>query len=85
MTDSTDHNQESQNAWDANAEVWDELMGDKGNDFFQILQWPVVVSLLEPQAGDRILDVACGNGLTSHKLAEFGAFVQNLALYNPLC
>ena len=50
-------------------------MGDEGNDFFQILQWPAIVSFLNPQPADRILDAACGNGLTSRKLAEFGTHV----------
>lgn len=71
----SDPNQLSRNAWDANAKVWDVRMGDEGNDFFRILQWPVIVSLLDPQPAHRILDVACGNGLTSRKLAEFGASV----------
>jgi len=75
MTDTSDPNQMSQDAWDANAEVWDEHMGDEGNDFFRVLQWPVIASFLDPQPADRILDVACGNGLTSRKLAEFGASV----------
>jgi 2-polyprenyl-3-methyl-5-hydroxy-6-metoxy-1,4-benzoquinol methylase len=75
MTDIPDPNQETQNAWDANAEVWDARMGDEGNDFFKLLQWPVIASFLEPQPADRILDVACGNGLTSRKLAAFGATV----------
>ena len=75
MTESTEHNLESRAAWDANAEVWDARMGDEGNDFFGILQWPAITSFLDPQPADRILDVACGNGLTSRKLAEFGASV----------
>jgi len=75
MTTTADPNQESQNAWDANAEFWDARMGNEGNDFFQILQWPVIASFLDPQPADRILDAACGNGLTSRKLAEFGASV----------
>lgn len=75
MTELTDPNQESRNAWDANAEAWDARMGDEGNDFFKLLQWPVIVSFLDPQPADRILDAACGNGLTSRKLAGFGATV----------
>lgn len=62
-------------AWEANAEVWDSRMGDEGNDFFRILQWPVIVSLLDVQPSQHILDIACGNGLTSRKLAEVGARV----------
>jgi hypothetical protein len=40
MTELIDPNQESQYAWNANAEVWDARMGDDGNDFFNLLVWP---------------------------------------------
>jgi SAM-dependent methyltransferase len=49
-------------------------MGD-GNDFFNILLWPAVERLLKPQPGERILDVACGNGLTSRRVANAKARV----------
>ncbi len=75
MTESQRHNLESQAAWDANAEVWDARMGDEGNDFFRILQWPAIASFLAPRPADRILDAACGNGLTSRKLVGLGATV----------
>lgn len=75
MTAQTDPNQISRAAWEANAQVWDERMGDEGNDFFRLLCWPVVTDLLDPQPGQKILDVACGNGLTSRKLADLGAEV----------
>jgi len=75
MTNTSDPNQLSRDAWDTNAEFWDARMGDEGNDFFQVLQWPVIASFLDPQPDHRILDVACGNGLTSRKLAELGASV----------
>ena len=70
-----DPNQFSHEAWDANAEVWDARMGDEGNDFFNILCWPVMVSFLGAQPGEHILDMACGNGLTSRRLAALGANV----------
>lgn len=75
MTEPNDFNKETQAAWDANAGVWDASMGEDGNDFFRILQWPVIVSFLNPQPADHILDIACGNGLTSRKLAAFGVSV----------
>jgi len=62
-------------AWEANAEVWDLRMGDEGNDFFNTLCWPTLASFLDPQSGQHILDIACGNGLTSRRLAAFGAQV----------
>jgi len=71
----SDSNQFSRHAWDANAEHWDARMGDDGNDFFNILCWPVLESLLDPKPGTRVLDVACGNGLTSRRLAALGVNV----------
>jgi len=68
-------NDETREAWDANAEIWDARMADEGNDFFRMLQWPAIVRLLNPQPGQRILDLACGNGLASRHLAALGAQV----------
>jgi 2-polyprenyl-3-methyl-5-hydroxy-6-metoxy-1,4-benzoquinol methylase len=76
-------NKETRDAWEANAEVWDKRMGDEGNDFFNVLCWPALASLLDasttlsagPQPDSRILDIACGNGLTTRRLAELGAQV----------
>jgi SAM-dependent methyltransferase len=67
-----DPNQFSREAWDANAEHWDSRMGDEGNDFFNLLCWPVLASFLDPRPGSRLLDIACGNGLTSRRLAALG-------------
>jgi 2-polyprenyl-3-methyl-5-hydroxy-6-metoxy-1,4-benzoquinol methylase len=71
----TNPNEISRDAWDANAEHWDSRMGDEGNDFFNILCWPVLASFLDPQPDSNILDIACGNGLTSRRLAALGATV----------
>ena len=70
-----DPHQFTHDAWEANAEIWDERMGNEGNDFFNLLCWPSLVSLLEVQPGHRYLDIACGNGLTSRRLASLGAQV----------
>jgi 2-polyprenyl-3-methyl-5-hydroxy-6-metoxy-1,4-benzoquinol methylase len=70
-----DSNQISKDAWDANAEHWDTRMGDDGNDFFNDLCWPVLASLLAVQPDSRILDIACGNGLTTRRLAALGVKV----------
>jgi SAM-dependent methyltransferase len=70
-----DPHQFTRDAWEANAEVWDARMGDEGNDFFNLLCWPALLSLLDPQPTQHILDIACGNGLTSRRLAALGAQV----------
>ena len=59
----------TKDAWEANAKLWDSRMGDDGNDFFNVLCWPVLASFLDPKPGSAILDIACGNGLTSRRLA----------------
>lgn len=68
-------NAETLNAWNANAEVWDKRMGDDGNDFFNLLCWPALASCLDVQPDSQILDIACGNGLTTRRLAELGCTV----------
>jgi 2-polyprenyl-3-methyl-5-hydroxy-6-metoxy-1,4-benzoquinol methylase len=75
MTEQKSPNDETREAWDANAEVWDAKMADMGNDFVNLLQWPVIEPLLNIQSGQRILDIACGNGLLSRRLAALDAKV----------
>ncbi len=49
-------------------------MGE-GNEFFRTLIWPTVARLLDVERGTRLLDVCCGNGVASRRLAEAGANV----------
>lgn len=65
---------ETLQAWDANAAYWDEAMGE-GNDFVNVLLWPATRRLLDLQPGERVLDIACGNGLYARRLAALGASV----------
>ena len=76
MSDSdwAEENQKTKVAWNTNAHFWDERMGE-GNDFVNVLIWPATLRLLDPQPGQRILEVACGNGLYARKLASMGAEV----------
>jgi 2-polyprenyl-3-methyl-5-hydroxy-6-metoxy-1,4-benzoquinol methylase len=74
MSGSHADNLNARNAWNTNARFWDERMGE-GNDFFNVLVWPAVERLLRVPTGARVLDVACGNGLTSRRLLESGAIV----------
>ncbi|MBM4466723.1 MAG: methyltransferase domain-containing protein [Chloroflexi bacterium] len=67
-------NEETREAWNQNAAFWDERMGE-GNDFVEVLIWPATERLLDLRPGERVLDIACGNGLTSRRLAAMGAEV----------
>ena len=74
MKHTPEQNSHVQRAWNANAEFWDERMAE-GNDFLNLLVWPAVERLLRPRVGERLLDVACGNGVTSRRLAAAKASV----------
>lgn len=62
-------------AWEANAEHWDDYMGDDSNEWHRDLVRPGVTALLDPHPGERILDIACGNGNYSAYLADMGVMV----------
>jgi 2-polyprenyl-3-methyl-5-hydroxy-6-metoxy-1,4-benzoquinol methylase len=68
-------NAETRDAWNANAAFWDTYMGDAGNDFVNVLIWPATERLLGLHPGERVLDIACGNGLYARRLAALGADV----------
>ena len=61
--------------WNQNAGFWDDYMGEEGNHFHRLLVAPVTQKLLNVQPGETVLDVACGNGNFSRRLARLGAQV----------
>ncbi len=63
-----------QGAWERNARWWSDYFGD-GNDFHLTLVAPPVEELLSIQPGEHVLDIACGNGAFSRRLADLGALV----------
>lgn len=71
---SIDVNDAARAAWDTNAEFWDGRMGE-GNAFHLQLVEPSVLSLLDLQRDERVLEIACGNGQFARKLASLGARV----------
>ncbi len=66
---------ESLSIWEANAEFWDNYMGDESNDFHRDVVRPKVTELLDIKDGDFILDISCGNGNYSAFMAQRGAKV----------
>jgi SAM-dependent methyltransferase len=61
-------------SWERNARWWSDYFGE-GNDFHRTLIAPPVESLLAIQPGEHVLDIACGNGAFSRRLADLGARV----------
>jgi SAM-dependent methyltransferase len=65
---------DSREIWDQNARWWDARMGE-GNDWHLSLIAPAVEKLLRIQAGERVLELACGNGQFARRLASMGVRV----------
>lgn len=61
-------------AWETNAAWWDDVYRE-GNAYHLTLLAPATERLLDIQPGEIVLDVACGNGCFSRRLAELGAQV----------
>lgn len=66
--------EESRHIWDTNAEAWDKRIGG-GGGWQTTLIAPTVERMLNIQPGEQVLDIACGNGQFSRRLAELGASV----------
>lgn len=58
-----------------NADHWDARMGDKSNMFHRTIVRPHTEELLDIKKGDLVIDIACGTGNFSQRLAEYGAEV----------
>jgi len=65
---------ESRDIWNRNAAFWDDYMGE-GNDFYRLLIAPTAERLLDLRASETVLDIACGNGNFSRRMADLGARV----------
>jgi len=65
---------ESRNIWDTNAEAWDKKIGS-GGGWQTTLIAPTIERMLNIQSGETVLDIACGNGQFSRRLADLGAKV----------
>lgn len=71
---SADLHEKTRNIWNQNAAFWDDKMRD-GNDFQRILVGPTSERLLNLQAGETVLEIACGNGVFARRMAQLGVSV----------
>jgi ubiquinone/menaquinone biosynthesis C-methylase UbiE len=73
--------------WGEVAEWYDKLVGDEGSEFHQQVILPGVLRMLggaEKCRGLTVLDLACGQGVLSRKLAQAGCTVIGLDAAAPL-
>lgn len=62
-------------SWEKVADWYDEMLEGKGNDHYEDVILPGALRLLGVTAGMSILDVACGQGILSRRVAALGAAV----------
>lgn len=67
--------QEVESIWNQNAAFWDVRGGDDGLSMQRTLIDPVMERLLALQPGDRMLEIACGNGAFARRMARQGTNV----------
>jgi 23S rRNA-/tRNA-specific pseudouridylate synthase/ubiquinone/menaquinone biosynthesis C-methylase UbiE len=56
--------------WDHVAGWYDNLLQDRGSDHHTRIILPGITKMLDLQPGERVLDVACGQGIVSEHLAH---------------
>ena len=61
--------------WERKAGFWDDYVGPEGNQWHRELIAPAQIELLGLQAGERVLELACGNGQFAREMASHGAEV----------
>lgn len=61
--------------WAQMAEWFDAKQGDEGDLWHRALIYPVLLRVIGEVAGHEVLDLACGNGSMSRRLARQGARV----------
>jgi ubiquinone/menaquinone biosynthesis C-methylase UbiE len=64
--------------WDQASRWYDSLVGAQGTDFQKDIIMPGVFRLLEVGKKDRVLDLACGQGVFSRYLSQKGIQVEGL-------
>jgi ubiquinone/menaquinone biosynthesis C-methylase UbiE len=59
--------------WGNVADWYDQLVGESGSEYHREVVIPGVLRLLAPAPGDKVIDVACGQGVLCRRLHERGA------------
>lgn len=57
-------------SWDHVASWYDKLVGEEGSDYHKNVVLPAALRLLEPAAGEKVLDLCCGQGVFCRQLAQ---------------
>ncbi len=63
----------SPTSWEAVAHWYDNWVGEEGSEHHREVALPTLLSLLDPQPGESVLDIGCGQGVLASHIAEAGA------------
>lgn len=58
--------------WDPVAAWYDKLVGESGSDYHQNVILPAALRMLDPKAGESVVDVCCGQGVLVRPLLDAG-------------
>ena len=83
MSDEQPSRDDIRGPWDAMASFWDENM-EANKTWQQGLVEPAVTRVLDLRAGERVLEIACGNGQFSRRMAGLGASVLATDFSEPM-
>lgn len=62
------NNKQKRGSWEGASKWYSKITGDKGHYYHDHLVLPGVLRLLDLKQGDRLLDLACGNGVLAKRL-----------------
>lgn len=58
--------------WDQVAAWYDKLVGESGSDYHRHVLLPAALRMLDPQPGESVIDVCCGQGVLVKPLMDAG-------------
>jgi ubiquinone/menaquinone biosynthesis C-methylase UbiE len=70
--------------WTGAAEWYDRLVGDTGSEYQREVVNPGVLRMLGARRGEKVIDVACGQGVLCRLLSEQGIEVTGVDAAEPL-
>ena len=78
------HPRQKDASWDAVATWYDGMVGGSGSRYHRFVALPTTLELLEPQAGERILDLGAGQGVLAPSISKTGATYTGVDLSSRL-
>ena len=71
--------------WNPVAAWYDKLVGESGSDYHQNVILPAALRILDPQAGESVIDVCCGQGVLICPLLDAKIGGRAVMVFMPPC